>query len=238
MTDPHVVKPNRPRSRWLLRQPLGDAPARIFCFPYAGTGASMYAKWPRQIGPAEVCLLQPPGRENRLREPHYLTYDSFVDELVPVLLPYLDRPFAFFGHCGGATPAFATAKRLAEQGLPIPSNLFVSSQVAPDAGPYSRFLHMTDAELASELAKLSRAMGGEPTPALIEMGLKILRADLDAYQRYPPVAPVLLPCHITVLRWSDDGEIPAGLQDGWRHYTAAERIRFATLQGGHFSFLT
>ncbi|MFD0382099.1 thioesterase II family protein [Streptomyces stramineus] len=61
-----------------------------------------------------------PGRENRLREPHYGTYEELAEQLVEALLPHFDRPFAFFGHCGGALPGFATALLLARSGLPTP----------------------------------------------------------------------------------------------------------------------
>jgi surfactin synthase thioesterase subunit len=250
MTSPAEVSPTpeppapaRPaaaaprKGRWLLRPPDPDAAARIFCFPYSGVGASMYAAWPGQIGPAEVCLLQPPGRENRLREPHYGDYDALAEELVEYLAPYLDRPFAFFGHCGGALPGFATALRLAAAGLPTPAVLFISSQVAPHDGPYGRFLSMTDQELTVELEGLVRALGGTPHPDLIALGLGVLRADVEANKRYKLPEPVTLPCAVTVLGWSEDREVAVDLMSGWDAYTAPGRHRQVTLPGGHYEFL-
>ena len=153
----------------------------------------MYVGWPAEAGPAEICLVQLPGRENRLREPHFGDYESLADELVEHLLPYLDRPFAFFGHCSGALPGYAMTLRLMRAGLPVPSTLFVSSQVAPHHGPYSRFLAMTDDELRVELAELIQAMGGTVDPDLIALGLAVLRADVEATRRYRPVEPIVLP---------------------------------------------
>lgn len=221
--------------RWLLRKPSGDAPARIFCFPYAGCGASMYRSWPNRIGPAEVCLLQPPGRETRLREPHYGTYEALAEDLAEFLRPYLDRPFAFFGHCSGALPGFETARQLARRGLPGPARLFVSSEVAPHDGPYGRFLSMTDDELAPELEALVAAMGGQLHPALLKLSLGVLRADVEANKRYRYAEPVRIPAAITAIGWRDDDVVGAELMDGWRRYT--NDLRFVLLDGAHYSFL-
>lgn len=236
-TQSSVRLGRREPTRWLLRQPDEDAAARIFCFPYAGVGASMYAGWPAQVGPAEICLLQLPGRENRLREPHYGNYQALADQLVEQLLPYLDRPFGFFGHCSGAMPGYATALRLVEAGLPTPATLFVSSQVAPQHGPYSRFLSMTDDELRVELAGLVAALGGIPDPDLLELGLAVLRSDVEAYRQYRVAEPVVLPGRITAIGWSDDHEVSLGQLAGWADCAAPERFRQVVLPGAHYSFL-
>ncbi len=224
--------------RWLLRPLDPDAEARVFCFPYPGVGASMYAAWPGWIGPAQVCLVQPPGRENRLREPHYGDYETLAEQFAEYLTPYLDRPFAFFGHCGGAMPGFATAVRLAELGLPMPAVLFVSSHVAPHDGPYGRFLAMTDAQLSTELEALVLALGGTPHPDLIALGLNVLRADLEATRRYRLAEPIVLPGAITALGWSGDRDVTVDLMGGWPAYAGPGRYRQVVLDGSHYEFLS
>ncbi|XVS67664.1 thioesterase II family protein [Actinosynnema sp. CA-299493] len=225
------------RGRWLLRRPDPEAAARLFVFPYSGLGASMYARWPARVGAMEVCAVQPPGRENRIREPHYGGYADLAEAAVPQLLPYLDRPFAFFGHCGGALAAFATAVRLWETGGPPPAVLFMSSQVAPHEGPYGRFLSMTDAELAVELTALTRAMGGAPDPDMIDLGLGVLRADITANQRYRLDDPIELPSAVCALGWADDVEIRPEQMGGWCEYAPAGRFSAPVLTGGHHEFL-
>ncbi|MGW4109758.1 thioesterase II family protein [Actinosynnema sp. NPDC004786] len=226
------------RGRWLLRRPDPDAAARLFVFPYSGLGASMYARWPARVGSMEVCAVQPPGRENRIREPHYGGYTDLAEAAVPPLLPYLDRPFAFFGHCGGALAAFATAVRLHETGGPAPTVLFMSSQVAPHDGPYGRFLSMTDAELGAELAGLTRAMGGDPDPDMIDLGLGVLRADIGANQRYRLDEPMTLSSAVCAVGWADDVEIRPEQMGGWREYAPDGRFSAPVLAGGHHAFLS
>jgi surfactin synthase thioesterase subunit len=223
------------KSRWLLRRPDADAGARLFCFPYSGSGATMYDRWPRRFGDIEVCPLQPPGRQNRIREPHYETYEKLAADLAEQLAPYLDRPFAFFGHCSGALPGVEVTHRLAAAGLPLPRRVFASAQVAPHDGPYGSFLRMNRSELREELATIIVNLGGRPTGALLDMGLDLMVKDVEANRRYVVPDPVELPCGVTAIGWSEDTVIPAGLMDGWRA-TAADH-RQVVLDGGHFAFL-
>ncbi|MEV2215078.1 thioesterase domain-containing protein [Streptomyces sp. NPDC050997] len=224
-------------SKWLLRRPKDDGPARIFLFPYAGVGASMYSRWPRYIGGAEVCLVQLPARENRLREPHFGTYDALAGPLLEGLEPYLDRPFTFFGHCSGVLPAFAVTVELARQERRLPDRLFVSSQVSPHDGPYGRLLELAEDELPHEIEAMTRAMGGEPHPDLVELGVQLLAADIEANRRYRPTEPVRLATGITTIGWREDMVIPAGLMGGWHQYADEGRVREVLLDGAHYDFL-
>ncbi|TLP50897.1 thioesterase II family protein [Microbispora triticiradicis] len=230
MVDSSIKKPN-----WLLRRPDPDAGARLFCFPYSGSGATMYERWPRRIGDVEICLVQPPGRQNRIREPHYETYERLAAQLIEVLVPYLDRPFAFFGHCSGALPGVEITRQLAAAGLPLPQRLFVSAQVAPHDGPYGRLLELDHDGLRQTLADLITNMGGTPSDALLDFGLDLLIRDVEANKRYVVPAPLDIPCGITAIGWSQDNQIPFSLMGGWEAMTAD--CRSMLLDGGHFSFL-
>jgi surfactin synthase thioesterase subunit len=227
----------RPKS-WLLRRPQTDAPTRLFLLPYSGMGASMYARWPTLMGDTEICLVQLPGRENRLREPHFGGYGELAPVLAEQLRPYLDRPFGFFGHCGGVLPAVATALHLARNGMPTPTHTFVSSQVAPHRGPYGKFFDMTDEELTAELNRLYVAMGGSnPHPELIAMNLGVLKADLAASSAYKLPGPAPLPGNLHCIGWSSDVDVPPSLMTEWDAYVPPERYSFTVLDGEHYSFL-
>lgn len=223
------------RFPWLLRDPSDDAAGRVFCFPYSGMGASMFNRWPRWIDRYETCLIQLPGRENRVREPHFGSFAQLADILAEQLAPLLDRPFVFFGHCAGALPAYETARRLPSSGLPAPRCLVVSGQVAPHDCPHDRFLELDDIGLLAELANLAVQRGGRADPAMLALGLQVLRQDLEANRHYRLAEPIPISMDVTVVHWDADPEVTEAQLRGWRHY--AEPTRFETLPGGHYGFL-
>jgi len=222
------------RTRWLLRQPGPESAARLFALPYSGCGASMYRRWPRTVGGMEICPVQPPGRESRIRETPFERYDELADAMIDALAPYLDRPFGFFGHCGSALAAYETAVRLTARGGPLPACVFVSSQVAPQRGPYGSYLTMNDEQLAEELCRLIRHMGGEPIPDLVELCLGVMRADVRANAVYHVPSPTPLSCRLTVLGWADDTNVRPELTEGWEECGPAT---YRLLPGDHFRFL-
>ncbi|MFI9721759.1 thioesterase II family protein [Streptomyces sp. NPDC052396] len=222
-------------SPWFVRPQSTDHPARIFCFPFSGSGASAFSAWPAVIDSAEVCPVQSPGRENRLAEAHYGTYENLAAGLVESLVPLLDRPFAFFGHCAGALPAFETVVRLAELGLPEPECLFVSGQPAPHDAAGDRMLTMTEPELRAELESFLRGRGLEPRPDMIDLGMLVLLRDLAAARAYRRTEPVAVRCPIVVLHWRDDPDVSLDALEGWRRYSGSVDIR--AVDGGHYDFM-
>ncbi|MFE5326286.1 thioesterase II family protein [Embleya sp. NPDC056575] len=222
-------------SPWFVRPPAGDHPARLFCFPYSGSGASAFSAWPAAIDDVEVCPVQFPGRESRLAEPHYGSYEDLAAALVEPLAARLDRPFAFFGHCAGALPAFETVVRLAELDLPGPHCLFVSGQPAPHDAASDRMLTMTEAELRAELVSVVRGRGIEPRPDMVEVGMSVLLEDLAAARAYRRVEPVRLGCPIVVLHWRDDPDVTPDQLEGWRRY--ADSVEIRVVEGGHHDFM-
>lgn len=224
-----------PPSPWFVRPRPTGHPARLFCFPYAGSGASAFSAWPAAVADAEVCPIQFPGRENRLAEPHYGTYENLAAELTGPLTPRLDRPFALFGHCAGALPAYETAVRLTERGLPRPERLFVSGQAAPHDASYDRMLTMTDDELRAELESVVRGRGIAPRPDMIELGMSVLRRDLAAARAYRRPEPVPAGCPIVVLHWRDDPDLGLDRLQGWRRY--ADSVEFHVIDGRPHDFM-
>jgi surfactin synthase thioesterase subunit len=222
-------------SPWFVRPPSTDHPARIFCLPFSGSGASAFSAWPAVIDDVEVCPVQFPGRENRMAEPHYGTYEDLADGLVEALVPLLDRPFAFFGHCAGALPAFETVVRLAERGLPRPKRFFVSGQPAPHHASRDRMLTLTESELRAELESFLRGRGIEPRPDMVEMGMAVLLRDHAAASAYRRAVPVAVPCPIVVLHWRNDPEVGLDELEGWRPYADSVDIRM--VGGGHYDFM-
>ncbi|HTF07827.1 MAG TPA: alpha/beta fold hydrolase [Asanoa sp.] len=224
---------SKKRNRWLPHPPSEDATARIFLIPYSGCGASMYRRWPRRQGGVEFLPLELPGHETRFAEPTFQTYQELATGLVAGLAPHLDVPFGFFGHCASALAGYQASAELVRSGGPAPARLFVSSQVAPQDGPTGRFLTMDDGELAVELEKLIREMGGMPDAELVELYLEVMRADVDANKRYVLPDPPRLPCPITAIGWTKDDDVPHATMGGWDRCGDTTAV---VLDGGHHRF--
>ena len=118
---------------WLVfHRPNAAARMRLFCFPFAGGGASLCRTWVNGLHPSiEVIGVEPPGRAARIHEPPLNTITDFLDALVPVMLPYLDKPFAFYGHCLGGLTMFETARALLEDHRLRVEHLIVSGSRPP-----------------------------------------------------------------------------------------------------------
>src|SRR5215471_12791290 len=138
---------------WLQRPPSPTAAGRVFCIPHAGCGATVFAKWPEEEDGVEFLAVELPGRLTRFGERMPDTFEALARALIDGLRPYLDVPFALFGHCWSALAAFEVAVELDRAGLPAPARLYVSSQPGPQEELNGRMMRMSEPELAEELAR-------------------------------------------------------------------------------------
>jgi surfactin synthase thioesterase subunit len=219
---------------WLLREPDRAAAVRIFCFPYLGAGASMFYAWPTAIDRVNLCPLQPPGRESRIRESSHEDYASLAADMIDALAPYLDQPFAFFSHCNTVYVLYEAVRQLADSGLNLPIRLIASSIVPPSRMPFGTILDLPEHMFGDIVAGFMIARGLEPDPELVELALDAFTADFRAYRAYDPdTSP--LPCHVTALAWTDDTNVRPDQVADWRQVADTD-IR--TLDGDHWAFLS
>jgi surfactin synthase thioesterase subunit len=235
------------KDRWLLRKPSRDAKYRLFCFPFSGTGASSWRRWPERIGPIDVCPIQLPGRENRIGEAGYRDIDVFADEAPEWLGEYLDRPYALFGHCQGALLAHAALRRIEEFDVRQPERLFVSSSRVPHLPPEQRYRRpapgltgvfhptMSDDQLADELQRVAGTLGGALVPELMPMLVGVLRSDVEMCFGYAPTVPEPVRTPITTFGWRSDQDVPVAQMAAWDAYG---QTKHRVLDVEKLSFLT
>jgi surfactin synthase thioesterase subunit len=219
---------------WLQHLPSEQAAARVFCIPHAGSGTSIFGNWPASQGRVEFLPVELPGRLTRFGEPMPETFQELATAMIADLEPWLDRPFAFFGHCWSALVAYEATAQVQRGGRRTAAHLFVSSQVAPQDGPVGRMLSMTDAELVEELEATIRAQGRQPHPELLSVYTTVLRADVEVSRRYVVPEPIQLSCPITAIGWMDDTEVRAETMSGWR---ACGETTFKVFPGPHHRFI-
>lgn len=233
-----MTSATRRTSPWFVRG--GAAPAsglRLFCFPYAGGGASIFRSWQAQLpSEVEVCAVQLPGRESRLGEPAVASLPALVAALARELKACEpEGPFALFGHSLGARLAYEAALALVEAGARAPSLLVVSGAPPPHLPSRCRPIHrLATEEFIAELGKL----GGTPREILaerelMELFLPALRADFALDEAYLREEIRPLPCPIVACFGS--GDDTARSQDvlEWARYTRGP-FTLRGFAGDHF----
>ena len=225
------------QARWFLScRGAGPLRYRLFCFPYAGAGASVYRRLAAAVPPGvEICAAQLPGREDRFSEPPLVRLSAIVPLLVREMQPLMGARFAFFGHSMGALLAFELTRELRRRNLPLPLHLFVSGRRAPHLEGRRRPLHaLPSPELHDEL----RALQGTPAAVLDDAELMalvepILRADFEVCETYGYASGEPLDPPLSVFGGAADPEASVEELEGWReHSTRFRGVRL--LPGNHF----
>lgn len=224
-------------NKWITcPHPSPSSCIRLFCLPFAGGGASLFRLWGRTLSPAvEVCPIQLPGREDRVSEPPYTSLQEAVENLAFQIRPYLQKPFALFGHSMGAIVAFELARCLRRHKDPLPQVLFLSAHRAPHLPLKRRKLHqLPEPEFIREL----RRLGGTPAAVfdhqdLLDFILPTLRADFTICDTYhftpePPLDCLLIPC-----AGLDDLEAPSAEVAAWQMHTT-QPCSLHEFAGNHF----
>jgi medium-chain acyl-[acyl-carrier-protein] hydrolase len=234
----NIVQPNPlPASRWLAYREVNPrARRRLFCFPYAGGGASAYRGWAAAL-PAdlEVCPVQLPARESRLREAAFERPAPLVAALAEALQSHLDLPFAFFGHSMGAMIAFELTRELRRRGGPQPLHIFVSARRAPQVPAREEAIH--DLPEPEFLAKL-RELNGTPEEVLqhaelMRLLMPVLRADFAVNETYVYRLEAPLDAGISAFGGLGDVEVTREDLALWSEHTRGP-FRLRMLPGDHF----
>ena len=231
-----MLKRGEKNSWFYPHEPDISAAHRLFCFPYAGGGASMFYSWQSEFPQGiQVCPIQLPGRENRLDEAPFTNLFELVKASEEVLSPYLDLPFSLFGHSMGAKIAFELSRKLKREKGVEPTYLFVSGCQAPHIPEANPSHHLPKKAFIRELRRYS----GTPEAVLqdaefMEILLPLLRADFTLVETYEYMEQGgKLTCPIWVLGGEDDKEVSVKELEEWGTYTSS-CIALRLFSGDHF----
>jgi medium-chain acyl-[acyl-carrier-protein] hydrolase len=232
------VKKTASANSWIfLPKPNPQARLRLFCFPYGGGGASVFRTWPDGLPQdVEVCAIRLPGREARLREVPFTHLSQAVQTLTQILLPYLNSPFAFFGHSLGALISFELVRQLRKQNAPSPLHLFVSGQPAPQIPAPDPPIHqLPDREFIEEL---HCRYNGIPQAVLqnaqlMEIVLPTLRADITILETYVYTGERPLNTPISAFGGRQDKRVSQEDLAAWRDQTQ-NSFSLTMFAGDHF----
>ena len=210
---------------------------RLFCVPCAGRGAALYRGWLELSGcEMELCAVQLPGRESRLREPPFTRMSDAVERTAEALERHLDLPFALFGHSMGAIFCFELARLLRSRYGIGPTHLFVSARRAPQfPDPRPPIHRLPDARFVAEIDRRYNGLPREvlANRELMELLLPVLRADVQMIETYAYEPGFPLDCPITAFGGLEDNDLRIEDFEGWRAHTNSHfETRF--FPGDHF----
>ena len=232
-----ITQTQRATTPW-FSCPKRDSHARLrlFCFPYAGGGASVYRGWEHYLPPGlEIWPAQPPGRGNRFKEPAIASMNSFVESAATAIEPFLDLPIALFGHSVGAFASFELAHLLAKRFDIQIRHLFVSGARGPHLPRDRHPIHnLPEEEFITEL----KTLNGTPHevldhPELMKMISSTLRADFAIVETYRAENRTPLNCPITAFGGLEDTLVPKQDLEAWKIHTAGS-FELWQLPGDHF----
>lgn len=230
---------NRPNKQnpWLTCfTPNPTATLRLFCFPYAGGSAPAFREWSTLLPNAEIIALQYPGRGARMMEPPKQSLPEVAEGVYEAILPYLNKPFAFFGHSLGTLVAFEVTRLLRKNGHPLPQHLFISARKAPHMPRGAdRLMHnLPENEFIEEL----KHYNGTPKEILenkdlMELVLPVLRADFRVNETYEYREEPALNIPLTAFTGLEDPRATVEDMAQWSLHTSSA-FTHQTFQGDHF----
>jgi medium-chain acyl-[acyl-carrier-protein] hydrolase len=217
-------------------KPNPQADLRLFCFPYAGGSSLIFRTWASSLPEnIEVCPIEFPGRGIQMRSVPFTQLEPLVSAIATVLLPYLNKPFAFFGHSMGGLISFELTRLLRRNYSVNPVHLFISGRRAPQILDCDPPIHaLPEPEFLEEL----RHLNGTPEAVLqnvelMQLLLPILRADFSVLETYVYALEPPLECPITAFGGLQDKEASSTELEAWREHTTTS-FQLQMFSGDHF----
>ena len=213
---------------------LAPGALRLFCFPHAGGGVATYQSWAERL-PRSIAVV--PMRPPRPKKPDNMA--ELVAAWADAIQPYVDEPFAFFGHSMGAVVAFEVARLLRRHNQAMPRLLVASGARAPQF----RRGHVPPPEPAeAEFIDALRRLQGTPpevleNPGLMQWILPALREDAAIYRHYTYAEEPPLDCPIRAYGGTDDPNVSRAQLEAWGDQTTAS-FAVRVIPGGHFYLQT
>lgn len=215
---------------------LTDNGYKLICIPYAGSGASVYARWQKEIGKEiEILPVQLPGRENRMSEECILSCKEAAEKIGKELFPYVESEnFSIFGHSMGGIIAYETVKYFERNGKK-PDVCFVSSTSIEDMSNMKKSTELNDDDFfkrVSDFGTIDTESEILKFPEFKSIFMNILRADFNIIETYEDDgykinSPIVASC-------GDNDPMETLLNmESWKNYTSSG-VEFCQYRGDHF----
>lgn len=223
--------------RWFpFGPPDPENDLRVFAFPHAAGGASIYRDWVEYFDTREIafCPVLFPGREQRLSEAPLANMAEMVDGALAACSAFVDRPFVLMGHSLGARVVFELGLKFEEKGNDNFKGIIAAGCPAPDIPAGMKVGHMEREALCAQLG----ALGGTPATLLedgegIALYEKSIRADFAIGENYLSRHEQLLNVPVMTIAATRDRHVSERAVRGWQRATAGKTVH-NRIEAGHF----
>lgn len=208
---------------------------KMICLPFAGGSKYSYYRYVK-LAPSwlQVIPIDLPGRGARLNEPLLTDMYIIVDDILNRIRHLLDTPYVFYGHSMGALTTLLLTRKIRQEGLRMPLQLFVTGHGGPAANDNKIIRHnLPEKELIGELAVLDGIPGEVmKDETLLGFFLPIIRADFKAIETFRYTTDDKLNIPITCVIGREE-QITTDKAKAWERETTAP-VEVRQFPGKHF----
>lgn len=196
--------------------------AKLFLFPYAGGGASVFQNWQNYFENIKLFSAQYPGRENRIRDNPIKDFSVVIESIYSSLLNIVsdEVPYYLFGHSLGTKIVYELALKIKKNKAPSPRGIIISAGRAPCFIEKNPIYNLDDENFIKEIKRFS----GTPSEIIenieiMKIFLPMLRADFILDETYKKTENEKVESPILALMGTEDKELTLQEFLKWNEYT-------------------
>ncbi|MDJ0903719.1 MAG: SDR family NAD(P)-dependent oxidoreductase [Xenococcus sp. MO_188.B8] len=215
-----VESTKQPTNDWIVHQKSkSKSKLRLFCFHHAGGNASLFRTWSDALpSTIEVYPIQLPGRRESTNEPMFTQFEALIETLTQLLIPYLDKPFAFYGHSLGGLISFELIHALRQACNLEPIHLFVSGALVPHAISTTLTNKMSSLEELLKVVELPKSIQNDKS--FMDEFISVFRKDSQLFKSYTYLDRDPINCSISAFGGTEDSLISKDNLLDWSYYTS------------------
>lgn len=219
----------------IINKDMRAEKAKLFLFPYAGGGASVFRKWKDLFDGVKLYAAQYPGRENRVKEEPVTEFHVLLDMVFRELKELVgdNDEYYLFGHSLGTKIVYEIALKMKQNKLPGPKGIIVSAGRAPCYKEENPIHHLDDSDFIREIHRFS----GTPAEIIenfdiMKLFIPMIKADFLLDETYLNERINQIDIPILGLMGTTDHELTVQELEKWREYTK-KQFRYEYIEGGH-----